>query len=341
MKKIVFIIILILGAIGFFWYRQTKQKPINIETSIVVTKNLDETISASGKTTAKRFADIKFQTSGLLTYVAVEEGDAVVKGQLIAALDSREIQKNLEKSLIDYSKQRNDFEELWRVTYRGMKDPEDALTNTLSRILEKNQWDLNKSVLDVELKALSIEWSRLISPLSGIVTHIDVSVPGQNITPAGAVFTIVDPLSIIFQANVDETDVGSVREGMKAEVLLDAYSDQPFEGEISHIAYASQTSSGGATIFPIEMKFASSSALRVGLNGDIRIKTRSIIDVLVVPREAVRGLKDRYVIRVIGNEYKKTQVTVGLMTDKDIEIQSGLAPGDTVVTKGFSEIGIQ
>ncbi|MBI5613966.1 efflux RND transporter periplasmic adaptor subunit [Candidatus Gottesmanbacteria bacterium] len=338
MKKVVISIIIIVGIIGFFWYRQSSQKTPNIETIQVQTKNLDETISASGKTSAKRMVDLKFQTSGLLIFVGVKEGDHVEKGQILASLDSREVQKNLEKTLIDYSKQRNDFEELWRVTYKGMKMPQDALTNTVARILEKNQWDLSRSVLDVELKALAIEWSKLVTPISGIVTHIDVPVSGVNITPAGAVFAVVDPQSIVFQANVDETDVGAVHEGMKAVVALDAYRDVPFEGEISTIAYASQTSSGGATIFPIEMKFASPSALRVGLNGDISIQTRRISNVLVAPREAVRGTTDRYVIRVVEKKYVKTSVTVGLITEKEIEIQSGLAPGDMVVIKGFSEI---
>ena len=173
------------------------------------------------------------------------------------------------------------------------------------------------------------------------MTHVDVAVAGTNITPAGAIFSIVDPDSVVFQANVDETDVGTVQEGMMANVSLDAYRDQTFPGEITSIAYASQTSSGGATIFPIEMKFASSSALRVGLNGDISIKTRSIKNVLVVPRESVRGTSDRYVIRVVGKDYRKTPVTIGLVTEKETEIQSGLAPGDIVVTKGFSDIPIQ
>ena len=93
--------------------------------------------------------------------------DRVKAYQAIAQLDSREVQKNLEKVLRDYSAERNDFEEMWRVTYKGIKDPQTALTDTVKRILEKNQWDLEKAVLDVELKHLA--WSIRLSSLPLLV----------------------------------------------------------------------------------------------------------------------------------------------------------------------------
>jgi macrolide-specific efflux system membrane fusion protein len=76
-------------------------------------------VQSSGKTKADTSAELKFQTSGKLAWVNVKEGDAVEAYQAIAGLDPREVQKTLEKALRDYSSERNDFEEMWRVTYQG------------------------------------------------------------------------------------------------------------------------------------------------------------------------------------------------------------------------------
>ena len=128
-----------------------------VETAKVNRSTFIKSITSSGKTAADRAVTLRFQTSGLLTWVGVKEGDSVTKGQVIATLDSREVQKSLEKSLHDYAATRNDFEETWRVTYKGIENPDSALTDTVKRVLQKNQWNLEKAVLDVELKHLSYE----------------------------------------------------------------------------------------------------------------------------------------------------------------------------------------
>src|SRR3972149_2503987 len=98
-------------------------------------------------------------------------------------MDMREVQKNLENELKDYAKQRNDFENRLQVAYDARPL---IIDDRVRRILEKDQWDLDKAVLDVELKALAVEYSTLVTPIAGIVTHVDTPVAGVNITPAGA-----------------------------------------------------------------------------------------------------------------------------------------------------------
>ena len=89
-------------------------------------------------------------------------------------LDTRELQKKLQKALKDYMKERWDFEQE-RENYGITTDNLDSytLSNEVRRILEKNQFDLDKAVLDVELKDIALKYATLISPISGIVTHID------------------------------------------------------------------------------------------------------------------------------------------------------------------------
>lgn len=336
--KFALVIILLIGGITFWSTRVTSQKTAaSITTAKVKRADFVKTITSSGKTKADKSVDLKFQTSGKLTWVGVKEGDTVKAYQAIAKLDTREVQKNLEKALRDYSNERNDFEESRQVTY-GFKKTTDV-NDTIKRILEKNQWDLEKAVMDVELKHLAVEYATLVTPIAGIVTHMDTPVAGVNITPATAVFTVIDPTTIMFEANIDEIDTGSVSLGQSAKVTLDAFPDRILEGTVSAIAFSAQTSAGGATVFPVRILLPNIPSLRVGYNGDVAIEVERRPDALVVPVAGIRE-KDgtKYVYLKNGTSYKKVPVMTGPSSDDDITITDGLQPEDEIVIKGFNSV---
>lgn len=324
------------GGIAYTKKQQEAKTASAIQTAVVKRTTFTKTVTSSGKTKATRAAEVKFQTSGRLAWVGVKEGDQVTAHQAIAKLDTRDVQKDLENELRDYSKQRNDFEEMWRVTYKGTKNPQTALTDTAKRILEKNQWDLEKAVLDVEIEHLAVEYATITTPISGIVTRVDMPVAGVNITPATAVFEVVDLGSLVFEASVDEVDAASIAIGRNATVTLDAFPDSPFAGMVSTIAFAAKTSSGGATVFPVEVTIATASGIRIGMNGDVAIEADTQADVLVVPTESVReDDKGSYVYKKEGKTYKKTSVDLGARSDEDVVIRSGVSEGDEVAVKGI------
>lgn len=344
MKRIRYIIggiLLVLVIGGVFFHRQNaaiaQKQAVVIQPAKRAT--FSKAISSSGKIQAKKAVQLKFQTSGKLTWVGVKEGDRVAPYQTIATLDTREVQKNLEKALRDYRSERNDFEETWRVTYRGLDNPEEALTDTVKRILEKNQWDLEQAVLDVELKHLAVEYSTLTTPIGGIVTRIDTPFAGVNITPATAVFEVIDPDSLTFEAAIDEVDIAAITIGKGTTVTLDAFPDRVFEGTVSYISYSAQTSSGGATVFPVEVTIAKADNLRIGLNGDVAITVSSEEERLVIPLDAMReDDTGSFVYKKIDGAYRKTPIEVGQTNETDVVVLSGLSVGDEVVVKGFAEL---
>lgn len=341
-RKIIIICVALLALLGGIFSIQrskTQNGSGQIKTAKVTLTTFTKSVQSSGKTKAEKSVELKFQTSGKLTWVGVKEGDTVAAYQAIAGLDLREVQKTLDKALRDYSSERNDFEEMWRVTYHGVQNPATALTDTVKRILQKNQWDLDKAVLDVELKHLAVEYATLITPIAGIVAHIDTPVAGVNITPASAVFEIVDPGSLVFQANIDEVDIGSLVVGQTASIALDAFPDATFSGKVVYISYISEISAGGATVFPVKIAFDQPQKLRIGLNGDVTIEMTAIPDALVVPIEAIREQDSgKFVYKKTGTSYTLAPVTVGEQNDSDIVITRGLSQGDVVVTKGFSYV---
>ena len=82
-----------------------------------------------------------------------------------------------------------------------------------------------------------------------------------------------------------------------------------------------------------------SATIRIGLNGDVSIQTKSIADALVIPTDALQGEEDaRFVYKKSGNRYQKTQVITGERSETDAVILSGLGEGDEVAVKGFKDL---
>lgn len=306
------------------------------ETTKVEKEDIIQAISASGKIESQEQVTLQFQTSGKLAWLGVKEGDYVEKWQAIASLDKRELQKKLEKELNDYMNERWDFEQD-RETYNVTTDNLDTytLTNEIRRILEKAQFDLNNAVIDVEIADLTKKLATLVTPISGIVTEIDPSIAGVNVTSLTAKFTIANPGTMKFVANVDESDIGGVALGQKVIIALDAYPDEEFKGEVGKIAFAAVTTTGGGTAFPADINLPENinQKFKVGMNGDIEIVIEEKTDVLTVPLDAIKTKKGKSYIQIIEHrKIKEIEVETGLESDTRVEIISGLEQEQLIIT---------
>jgi len=335
-KLLTAFIIIVLTILGFVAYNKFVPKPPEkvYQLTQVKKSDLTQTITASGKIRSETEVKLKFQTSGQLTWVGVKEGDYVKKWQAIASLDQRELKKTLEQELIDYSKERNDFEEDILKTYKDT-----VITNTIKRILQKNQWDLNRAILDVELQDITLKYATLISPIDGIVTNIDVPVAGVNITPTTAYFTIADPNNLVFEAEIDETDIGLVTANQSAELILDAFLDDPIPITVDLIDFSASADSSGSTVFIVKFNLSNNGSrqFRLGMNGEVYITVSERQNVLTIPIEALIEDETQEVKVVENGKVIEKQVTTGIFSDDFIEITSGLNESDTIVVGKISK----
>ncbi len=336
-KKIFLLIAFFVVAISAgFWWRGRGEKA-ELKTTAVEKKDLLKTVSSSGKIKSEKEVTLKFQTSGKLAWVGVKEGDRVKQWQAIASLDQRELQKNLEKELIDYLNQRWNFSED-RDTYDITSDNLDVytLSDAARRVLEKAQFDLNRDVLDVEIANISLKLATLVSPIDGVVTRVDTPVSGVNITPATAEFVIADPSAVFFEATVDEADISQIQEGQKAILVLDAYLDREISAEVQQISFQAKTSGGGATVFPVKIGLPNNDQLqfRLGMNGDAEIILADKKEVLVVPNCCLLKENQKTYVFVVRNwVLEKRKVEIGLSTDTEAEIISGLETDEEIVVE--------
>lgn len=326
--KLALILIVILGGVAFFMYRRSQaQKPSYtfIQPEI---KDLTKTLEVSGIVDAKEKASLRFAAGGKITYLGAQEGEFVKKYQTIATIDQATLQNQLESNLNLYMKERLD----WEQTLDDTSDR--ALPESEQRSVQQEQLDLNNQILNVELQDIAIKNTRLSAPFAGVLVSSPTSVTGVTLL-ATDVFELVNPDTLVFKAAVDETDIAQVTIGDEATISLDAYPDDPITTTLSLIGLKSQQSSTG-TVFIVEAPITGPSLFpyyRLGMNGDLSIKVDEKQQVLTIPLDATRERDDKvYVdVKVSETEIAEREITVGLETEDEVEVVSGLALGDWIV----------
>lgn len=184
------VIVLVVSVILFagFQVYSVFARTTKYETAEVKKTTITQQVSASGEIKSEDEVELKFPASGKLVYFAVKKNDRVKKWGYIASLDKKELKKTLDKTLRDYSKKRWDFEQDKQTTYKDQ-----VMTDTVRRILEKNQFDLDKAVFDVELSDFAAKNADLFSPIDGVVTRIHTQAGTSVIAGTTPIATVTNP----------------------------------------------------------------------------------------------------------------------------------------------------
>ncbi|MFZ2025264.1 MAG: efflux RND transporter periplasmic adaptor subunit [Microgenomates group bacterium] len=333
-KKVWILVILLVigGFIANSVIQSNKKKSAKITMYTVTRQTVKETLSVAGTVDAEEKTTLRFQSSGLLAWIGVKEGDTVSKYQAIAGLDERELQKNLQKYLYSYDKTRWDFEQTKdeyqapAQNYFGLSTNE---RSDIDRAFQKAQFDVNSAVLDVELRNIALKYATLTTPIDGIITRVGVPIAGVNITPTQAEFDIVNPHTLYLSVLPDQTEVSKLTATMSAEIIFDSYSEATVSGRIISIAFAPK-SGESSTVYEVKLSFPLDSfQYRIGMTADALFTVSEKTDVLAIPLSYLKSENGKpYVTRKVGNNKEKTPVVVGLEGDDLIEIAGGLAEGD-------------
>ena len=309
------------------FFLRPKTPPV-IDTQTITYGNIQESVSGSGTVFSKTTVNLTFPLGGRLTYLGVKKGDTVTSGQTIATLDLRSVQKNLESELIDYNKQRLTFDSTQKAN--NNHTPQDALSDAMKQALQNNQYDLNKTILSVELQDLAKQNSILWTPIAGIVTRADVQSAGVTVN-TGTTFTVSDPNNFVFNIDIDEADIGRIKANQMIDISFDAYPDETIHLPVTSVDFAAHATSTGGTAYTVEAALPNTTGkYRIGMNGDADIIIAQKKNILTIPLSAF--IDETHVYVKTGNMYKKTKVVLGLKNDTDAQIVSGVEKGDVIAT---------
>lgn len=328
--KLLLLLAVILGAILFFRSRSNASKKQTLKFEHPVREDIVKTVDVSGVIDAKQKASLRFAAGGKLTYVGASEGAQVKSGQVLARIDARTLQKQLQQDLNTYFNQRMDFDQ-------GLADRRDiAPTDTLGREAQKEQKNLENKVLDVEIQTIAISNTVLKSPLNGVLVNSPANLKGGDLL-ASDTFQIVNPNSLVLRVTVDQADISQIRKGQPVEFVLDAYPDLKLHSKVNYISYtSSQTSTG--TVFVVELPVEVSDPLealekyRIGMNGDAKIEVDRREKVLTIPLAATKQRENKTFVTVKnGDKTEDREVQTGIETVDKVEVKSGLTQSDEIV----------
>jgi HlyD family secretion protein len=194
--------------------------------------------------------------------------------------------------------------------------------------------DLALAQNQVDQARLRLEKASLTAPVDGIVTEVNIKVGERPGT--GAVILLADLSALHIDLPVDEIDLPLVQVGQVATITLDALPKEPLAGQVTAIAPAPMPMTGNVTDYEVTVTLSGPyPKAKVGMTADVGIETSRRANVLIIPAHLVQVDKTSgktYVNKLDGKQVVRVEITLGLRSGSNIEVVSGLAAGDKVLT---------
>lgn len=287
---------------------------------------LAESVKVSGTLTADEEVDLAFETSGRLTDIHFTEGSAVKKGELLAKLNDRDLQVQLSKLQIQ-QKLIQDIE----YRQRTLLEKEAVSRESYDQILTQ----LKSNEAEIEIIRTRISYTEISAPFDGVIGLRNVS-PGAYVTPQVIIarLTKIAPLKVDFA--IPEKYSGTVKvgnsldfsvEGQQKKNKAKVYAIEPtIDIQTRNILLRAEYSNSDRALLP-------------GRFVNIELITKDIDNALCVPTQSIvpeAGKEKVFIVK--DGMVKQSFVQTGIRTDKLVEIISGIASGDTVLTTGILQV---
>lgn len=343
-KSLVIIIAIVAVTLISFLAIRGRNRAISVKTVTTTPKSLIRSIAAKGELDSQAKAELKFLASGKIVWLSVTVGDTVSQGQALAALDKRDVESQLREAESNLIKARSELDRVGE-SRRQFNEAHRYDSPSAELFAQFGQYDaqVRSAVTSVDYYQYQIDQTQLAlqnlnltSPLSGIITKINLRAGEIYQTTSGPAVVVADlsPQNLYFKAEIDEADIAQIALGQAAEVTLDALAKEVFPGEITEMDSQTSLNASGDKIFIAKIAIGEElpeSVRRLGLSGDAAITIEKRDEVLVFPLEAIVSEGDnKYVWRIKGERVNKVPIETGLETEFEAEVTQGLSSGDAV-----------
>ena len=327
-------------------------------------QNISTSITATGTIEPVTEVEVGTQVSGIIDRIYVDYNSEVHKGQIIAELDKTNLlselasaQSNLNNSQASLTYQTANYKRYKALYEKGLVSANDYENAKLS--YEQAVQQVKVQQQNVQKAQTNLGYATITSPIDGIVLSKEVE-EGQTVASAmttPTLFIIAQDLTDMrVIADIDEADIGGVKEGQRVSFTVDAFPDDTFEGKVTQVRQEATTESNVVTYEVVISAPNEHLKLKPGLTANVTIYTRERNGVLAVPSRAIRFTPNEVLLQedetVIdtdaptkvwtkeGNTFKAHKVETGMSNGIYTEIISGIKPGTEVLTD-FEIIGGQ
>jgi len=281
------------------------KKAVSVPSPVAAVERRDIVVdaSATGAVEPINVVEVKSKASGQITKMPVETGTLVKPGDLIVQVDTRDVKNQYDQSLADVRA----AEAKLQVSEAQKKRSDDLFEGRIITAQEhetaaldyaNSQAALVRARTNLDLAQQRLEDATVRAPISGTVIEKTVSL-GQVITSATSAFgggttliKMADLNQVRVRALVTEADIGAIQSGMNATVTVDAYPDRPFRGSVEKIEPQAVVQQS-VTMFPVLITISNvEGLLKPGMNGEVSILIERRDNVLAVPNDAIRNLRE-------------------------------------------------
>lgn len=324
-KRLVILLILIFAGFGIWRYNISKGTA-NIKTTRVERGTVVEDLILSGEIQAEERANLNFLSSGELNYVGVKEGDTVVKGQVLAKLDSTNAYQTFLAAEADLRRYEASLDNTYDQVRGHEKDESFSQIETRTAAeTNKDKAYRNYVIAQKNMANLSLR-----APFGGVIASITHPFNGINTSLAESQIEIVNPASIYFDVSADQTEVANLKVGQKVNILLDSYSEEELEGYVSFIGYTPKVGEVG-TVYKVKVNFTSPlmEKVKIGMSGDAKFVLSEKADTLYVPPTFIKtDTTGKYLN--LEQKNNKRYVELGVEGEDRVEIKGDIKEGDTI-----------
>ncbi len=375
-KKMIFGLAVVLLGGGYFITTKTSGEEIQYKTLAASRGSIRSVIQATGLLDAVETIDVGTQISGTVTKIYIDYNSRVKQGQLIAEIDSSTQETEVAQAEANLLAAKADLMSYTALLTKARKDLTRTTTLADKDLIAKTEVDSDESsyftaaaqVASAEARIkqseaalmrakINLGYTKIYSPVDGVVVAKTVE-QGQTVAASYATPSIAkiarDLKQMRVEVNVDEADIGGIKQGQKAEFIVDAYGDKKFFGEVTQIRLSPKTTNNVVTYAVMVGVSNDDGILLPGMTANVSLIVQQKADILLVPNSAFRfkpvdlgaDLVDQssfsqptvaaVSIPTLYTLEKKTiikkEVEKGITDGQNTEILSGLNEGETVIT---------
>ncbi len=174
----------------------------------------------------------------------------------------------------------------------------------------------------------------VLASQDGLVTSVEYDEDTATSATETQILTLYPQKQMTVTISIDETDILSLKEGQEAQITVSSVSDDAFTGSVTSISKVADTSTG-VTRYSAEVTLDREEGMLVGMTADVDVRIEGTENALIIPVDALHQNSASYYVYTGYDEAQKrytgrTEVTIGMQNDDDVEITSGLKEGDTV-----------
>lgn len=339
-----------------------KEETITFDTAAVAPANIMNSITATGTIEPVTSVTVGTQVSGIVSKLFVDYNSVVKKGQVIAELDKTNLMSQLNtaktqlataQSQLNY--QTANYKRYKTLFEKGLVAADDFDNAKLSYTQAKEQVVSAKE--EVQRAQTNLGYATITSPIDGVVLSKSVE-EGQTVAASFStpeLFTIAQDLTNMqVVADVDEADIGDVKEGERVTFTVDAYPDDTFEGKVKQVRQEATTTNNVVTYEVVISAPNADLKLKPGLTANVTIYTAERKGVLSVPSKALRFIPQKETVgkmkivdaanaknkvwTIEGNSIVAHKVNIGMTDGTNTQIVGGIAEGTKVIT-GLNVMG--